>query len=413
MHKRLGLAVCLTAIGSALGISGPADVPDRAFAEATRFAELATGLEKVTSFDIYLGEQELNLIVSGKKAKGQAEELRFFSSGDGGATWGKPVPIATAGEPPYSPTPGNAVQLARQGDLAVALWWTTGTGWKGTSTGAYGPLRAARSLDGGQTWSLPVAVVPRAANDQSLDDVIIDRSGHIHAVWVDSVLANDEDAAALAYARSEDQGRTWSTPRTVDNSICSCCGTRLVEHGDGALSVLYRDQRPRDMLVSETRDAGARWQSRGHAGAFGWQFDGCPETVSGFARDGAVLFATVWTGMPGRQGLYAVKTTDDGQSWHRPVKLTDGIAKASDLSVVNQTVVSAVWSEVLDDGVMAIAYSRSEDRAETWRTPTILQQSRTALLSSPRIATTPRGQMIFWIEENGSTARLLTAFVAF
>ena len=76
-----------------------------------------------------------------------------------------------------------------------------------------------RSLDGGSTWLTPTVVFDAAAaNWDSIDKPRIafdERTNVLHAVWLQSTWPGSTSARAVYYARSADQGETWSTPLKI------------------------------------------------------------------------------------------------------------------------------------------------------------------------------------------------------
>ena len=76
-----------------------------------------------------------------------------------------------------------------------------------------------RSLDGGSTWLTPTLVFDAAAaNWDSIDKPHIaldERTNVLHATWLQSTWPGSTSARAVYYARSTDQGETWSTPLKI------------------------------------------------------------------------------------------------------------------------------------------------------------------------------------------------------
>lgn len=67
------------------------------------------------------------------------------------------------------------------------------------------------SADGGFSWSTPVAVSqvsPTAAT--SVPGIAVGQNGAIHIVWEEDQLPNGVPSLGLYYARSEDDGQTWT-----------------------------------------------------------------------------------------------------------------------------------------------------------------------------------------------------------
>jgi hypothetical protein len=73
-----------------------------------------------------------------------------------------------------------------------------------------------RSMDGGSSWLTPTLVFDAAAAKwDSIDkpQIALDESTKVlHATWLQSTLPGGRAARAVYYARSTDQGKTWSAP---------------------------------------------------------------------------------------------------------------------------------------------------------------------------------------------------------
>ena len=137
--------------------------------------------------------------------------------------------------------------------------------------------------------------------------------------------------------------------------------------GPGRLAVLYRDRDPRDMAVAISEDAARSWERRGVAGEFGWKVDGCPHVGGGLAvfprspTAGETIHALVWTGAPGRAGLYDVASTDGGRNWSEPRELGGRGARHGDLAMTAAGLV-AVWDEGARDLRRALDRRRDLER---------------------------------------------------
>jgi len=360
-----GLALLVRASGA------PAAQTGYAAPELHRF-----DLDAVTSFDVYRDGARLHLLIAGPAEEGGRPVLRYLASGDGGESWREPVAL---GEDQPAPEPvkrGNDVQIAAHGAHIVAQWQTSGTGFAGA-----GPMVTAVSEDGGRSWRPG----PNPAADDSRDghafsDLIADREGRFHLVWLDSrgvvaaadgssrVAAAGAGRQGLMYARSEDGGRSWTGHRRIDHATCECCWNSLRSGSDGRLYVLYRDIDPRDMALAVSPDGGENWRREGRVGAFDWAFEGCPHVGGGLALAGGGgserLLATVWTGKGEATGLYAVSAKDGPDGWSAPAILGEH-ARHSDLAGLADGSAIAVWDVYAREG-LSIAAARYRPDSDGW-----------------------------------------------
>lgn len=348
------------------------------------------GLPDLTTFDIFTDSENIHLLIGGKVSlENKQIELRYLKSKDGGNSWSKPITVA-------KPTAiinnrGNDIQLAAHGDHILALWQT-----KGELPGM-GPLASAYSLNGGKTWINGKNPAINDAGDQSHADVIADKNGALHAVWLEDPEENGYQS--LRYASSGDHGAKWSKPLTIEDSTCSCCWNTLNLSPDNAISVFYRDMKPRDMALMRSSDNGGTWQRISTVGAFGWQFDGCPHVGGALAYGSdnpARLHALSWTGLEGKSGLYFLTSDDNGQHWSKPIMIGKQAAHG-DIAAINGKVF-AIWDETENDGTN-IYYAASGNGGKSWSSATKLS-TENASATHPRFAATTRGLLALWTEKS-------------
>lgn len=312
-----------------------------------------------------------------------AARLVHRRSTDGGRSWGPEREVTLGGKPLESPHRGMDPQIAADGDRLLAVWTAPGTSKWGS-----GPLATATSSDGGRTWMPgPVPNDDGTTEGHNYAEAIADGRGAFHLVWLD-----DRDGSrGLRAAASTDGGRTWSANRTVDGETCECCWNRLAADGD-VVRVLYRDRgADRDMIVAATADGGASWKRVGTAGDFDWEFEGCPHAGGGFTAGGGRLAALVWTGAPGKTGLWTVTSADAGRTWSPPHRMGTDRARHGDLAAAGTRLVAA-W-----DQDRRIHASHSDDGGATWSDPEVLSEpGRTA--THPLVVGTGDGALVLWTE---------------
>lgn len=136
---------------------------------------------------------------------GQGDGLMSALSRDGGATWQAPRQVATF----LTGTHGGAA-VGPQGELAVV--YASDPRGVFVSTSADGATWTERHVAAGSSWAWPA--------------VDIDARGAMHAVWTtaygDDLPASVrgyggelQPAPRVLYARSDDRGASWSTPRAL------------------------------------------------------------------------------------------------------------------------------------------------------------------------------------------------------
>jgi hypothetical protein len=354
------------------------------------YAKSTFGLSEVSTFDVYVDNDTIHVIVGGKvSAKDKQIKLNYTRSEDGGQNW--LTPVALSNLPASINSRGNDVQLAAKGNHLLAVWQTKG------ELPSMGAMASAYSEDNGETWTQGANPAVNNSGDQSHIDLIADQHGNFHAVWLEDPEENGYQG--LRYARSVDWGKQWSQVTTLDDSTCSCCWNTLVLSPEGDLNILYRDMEPRDMALLQSYDDGKTWRHVSTAGEFDWKFDGCPHVGGALAYTGGdnprQLHSLVWTGAEGKSGLYHLSSKNNGNCWSKPQKLGNTAVHA-DIATFDDNVV-AVWDEMESDGT-SIFYAKSDDDGAAWSTATRLTTANNAA-THPRLIATKHGLLALWTEK--------------
>ncbi len=370
-----------TMLYTSLFLVSCATMPQNLF--TTFYPKTSVGLLEISSFDVYKDGETLHALVSGLKTeKDKTQTVRYLQSINNGKHWSSPVDIQNI-FPPAIATRGNDVQLAANGQNLVAIWQIQG------DIPNSGPLISTYSHDAGKTWQAGKNPAVDNIGDQSHADLIADKKGIFHSVW----LADPEENGyqSLRYARSIDSGENWQPPSKLDDSSCSCCWNTLAVSPNNELHVLYRDMNPRDMTLLSSSDNGKNWQSKKNVGKFDWYFDGCPHVGGGIAFDeNNDFYASVWTGEASKSSLYTVNSITNS-----PIKISKN-GTHSDITILDNRVV-IVWDEMNKDGT-GIFIAQSFDKGATWSIPHRLSANGTNA-THPRIVATENNALILWTEK--------------
>ncbi|MDZ7749677.1 MAG: sialidase family protein [Halofilum sp. (in: g-proteobacteria)] len=176
---------------------------------------------------LYVAWQEI--VFSGVSHGG---EIFFARSRDGGRSFGAPVNLSRsrAGD-------GKGRLFAdywHNGslDLAVGPGGTVYVAW----TEYEGPLRLARSRDGGTTFSAPTRIAGGAGEPPARAPALAaGDDGVVHLAWT----VGEQRAADIRHARSEDAGRTFTRARRVDPGPGHADAPKLALGADGTLHLAY------------------------------------------------------------------------------------------------------------------------------------------------------------------------------
>lgn len=355
------------------------------------YPKALSGLIEVKSFDVYVDQQLVHAVVAGVITKGSALSVRYLRSEDGGRHWSKPITLSDKFPAPIA-SRGNDIQIAAANEKLVALWQTRG------EFPNQGPMVSVYSKDAGETWQMGDNPAANNTGDQAHIDLATDQNGDFHAVWLEDPQENGYQS--VRYAKSTTGGQHWESGKTLDDSTCSCCWNTLIASGAGDLNLLYRDMQPRDMALLQSKDYGVTWQRISTVGDFKWQFDGCPHIGGGLAvapgSPSNTLHGVVWTGVENKQGLYYLRSGNNGKTWSAPQRLGKN-AMHGDIAAADAGYISAVWDEMGPEG-SRVVISRSENGGRIWSSTTTLSQTG-SLATHPRVVRTSAGILAVWTEK--------------
>lgn len=111
-------------------------------------------------------------------------------------------------------------------------------------------LRVSRSDDDGLSFSMPVTVTREpeniAANGENRPAIAVAKDGAVLVTWVQSL--PQRFTANVRYARSNDNGKTFSSPVTLndDGRVTGHSFVSLALDGEGRVAVIWLDGRDRD-----------------------------------------------------------------------------------------------------------------------------------------------------------------------
>lgn len=209
----------------------------------------------------------------------------------------------------------------------------------------------ARSGDGGLSFEEPAKIAGPFTYQTSL--AVAARSGRLYASWVQSnleattcLLCFAQTGLPIVVSRSDDGGRTWSPPVQVSDAGRQRAGApALAVDPDGNPAVLYFDygddrwdwqnlagtyEGTFSLVFTRSGDRGDTWEPGRVVDA-----DIVPTgrflvylpVIPGFAiASNGDVFAVWADGRAGDADILLRRSTDDGRTWGRPVRVNRGAA---------------------------------------------------------------------------------------
>lgn len=357
------------------------------------------GLTDIRGMDVYSEGSTLHAVLVGKLNNADLIGVAYLRSGDYGATWTKPVLVNRKQDDKIVSRRGNEAQVSAAGNRIVVVYNHS------VELPNVGPMTVAYSSDSGASWKQ--GDNPAAGDKtqvQSYADLVADKSGVFHLVWLDDREENG-NTQGLRYARSLDGGRHWRGDVALDGSVCTCCWNRLLALPNLSVVALYRDDDPHDMSLSRVATDGKSWESLGTVGSFGWKFAGCPHCGGGIAKaDGksGLLHSVVWSGKENAAGLYYLNSVDLGRHWSTHTRLADAKSRESDIAVLNDGRIGVVFVSPSGNGE-GLQFISSSDGGKSWSAPKRLNNAG-SVADHPRILSTPKGFRVFWTENQSEGA---------
>ncbi len=253
-----------------------------------------------------------------------------------GVTW--TAPLAVNANAKTDDAFDFAPALATDGHgLWIAVWVAT----NGLDTDIF----AARSTNGGASWSAPQPIHLDAASDGANDDhpqIATNGTGTWVVVWdANARTGTDRDVFA---ARSVDGGFTWSAPAALAATAATDRGTdqrpQLATDGEGRWLVVWASNdtlggttgNDFDVLVARSTDGAATWTPAGALNTNATTDRGLDDRPQ-IATDGTGTWVAAWVSDENLGGLLGTdldvltaRSTDGGVTWSAPAALNANAA---------------------------------------------------------------------------------------
>ena len=246
----------------------------------------------------------------------QPADVECWASQDGGVTWmkrGVPAPRDDA----QAARGMFAVGLAANGDLVVLSTGHADTIANKNGWGPITPTWISRSSDGGKTWTIDKTGFPKGPDGKVLNpygDILIDQDGDLLAA-----VYGDPKAVGTLVFRSRDQGRTWTNPVRISQTIATN-ETALFHLGNGKWLAAARGEGT-DLFASE--DHGLTWTHRPIGPDPQGRLAGANQHPAHLLRLASGTLVLTYGNRTKQSGVDARFSQDEGQTWSTPVRVVD------------------------------------------------------------------------------------------
>lgn len=184
-------------------------------------------------------------------------------------------------------------------------------------------LKFVRSDDNGDNWNTPINVVTDGNSGKFTSLYVVgtgDSSTKLYAAYGTDI------SSRLNFVKSNDNGATWGTPVTIDNTIGTGNDISIAVSASNRIFISYRDSSEvyADLKLAYSDDEGSTWEfdTIEASGDAGWNTS---ITTLGTGSETRVLIS-YYDATVGREDLKLALSLDNGQTWNRYLLDTDNKA---------------------------------------------------------------------------------------
>ncbi len=244
-------------------------------------------------------------------------------------------------------------------------------------------INAARSTDGGNTFSSPVSLV-QDGSSQRFPSVLIRPDNSIFISWIDKrlVAAAKQSGVkrlggSIAYSFSSDGGKTFQAEQFANESTCECCRISGALDPQNQPVIVYRAIFPggiRDQASQVISARGAEPVRR--VADDEWKTDACPHHGPSIAVSGSGKLHVAWYTQGGkRSGVFYANSSNQGLSYSKPARIgAEGANVSRPYLLALGQQVWLTWKEF--NGTYSLVYMKqSADDGKTWSAPQLISKT--------------------------------------
>lgn len=335
---------------------------------------------------------------------GQDHSLFVARSTDGGQTFGKAV-LASGDTPVHVlPIEHPGIAAGNNGRVSVA-WLEMPPDFNGAT------IWYAASEDNGQTFSPAQLVATEPEGEVAMVQVAMDDKSNPFLTWL-----NDSE---LKFARSSDQGATFSEAVSIGDGSCECCQPQLIVRGEN-IHIAYRSLEPgsdkgdiRDIVMVHSEDGGGTFQAVTRISDAHWYLPACPIAGPSLAtRD--ENFYIAWmdgrfepAGTFSRGDVWFSTSTDAGKTFSPNIRINADQSMHHTLPSIAlgpEGRLHVAW-EAQGAGAAFLYYTTSDDDGQTFTLPQVIADDTDSSRGNPGkavLVVDPLGHVtLAWIDRLG------------
>jgi len=275
--------------------------------------------------------------------------------------WGPAVQLSSSEN--YQP------RLFRTGPQRALMVWQHGTT-------AY----ARRSVDGGSTWSAPIAI----ASGIRLNFAASSYGSKVDIAYVRQTTSpTGGKAYPLFYRRSLDGGATWEAARALTSGSSNIHDQAVAHHSSGRVTVAWTGYTTGRLYLRTSADSGTTF---GPARYIGKTSNYEPGRYPFYLSEPAIAIGTGVTYvayLSAANTLSVRRTTDQGVTWSSPKLISTSTSEGYALVATGNSALLAYTSTA--SGSMQAIYRRTTNKGSTWSTARAFAAS-----SNGRFSTRPQ-----------------------
>lgn len=266
-------------------------------------------------------------------------------------------------------------------------------------------------------WSEPLTPhSDNTATEHGFVSMINWEDNRFLAAWLDgrqtADRADDEyydltKAMTLRSAVISQDGKTLEK-YLIDESVCDCCPTSMVQTPDGAL-VAYRDRTEEEIRdISVSRFSNGSWTEPQAIHNDNWKISACPVNGPKLATDDSLTVIAWYTGAGDTSRVKAAISNDFGKTFSQPYLINDGLTTGRVDAVVNGQEAYISWIEKEGDQ-MFIKVRRMNENGKLSKSKTVAAIDGSRRSGFPRMELFQDRLIFAWTDISTSYPAVRTA----